>query len=304
MPIQTFPVTDREQWLEMRRQDVTASDIGAVVNCHPYKTALGLWGEKAGDIPDAGDSPAMRRGRWLEPAVLEAVREMKGWMVEPAGIYARDTENRIGCTPDALVRKGEELPHGILQAKTVSKPIFDADWQDGPPLHYQLQTLTEAMLMGVEWAVLAALVIDTFSVDLFTYDIPRHPEAEKRLIDAVRDFWADVEAGREPKADYNRDYEVLKTLRQPDAKAEPVDLSSDNMMPHLLETRAALSERRRWCEQGIEAIDAEVLDKLAGNQAASLPGWKITYKMQQRKETVIPATEFPVLRITRSKADV
>ena len=61
--------TSRDEWLEWRKQDVTASSIGALFNCHPYTTALRLYAEKRGTDFLVEDNKAMRRGRWLEPAV-------------------------------------------------------------------------------------------------------------------------------------------------------------------------------------------------------------------------------------------
>ena len=46
--VERHEITSREAWLELRKQDVTASTIAALFNCHPYTTALRLYAEKRG----------------------------------------------------------------------------------------------------------------------------------------------------------------------------------------------------------------------------------------------------------------
>ena len=101
MTIEIREITSREEWLEWRKQDVTASSIGALFDCHPYTTALKLYAEKRGTEFIVEDNRAMRRGRWLEPAVAKAVKEMRPeWTLISGHEYLRDPELGLGATPD------------------------------------------------------------------------------------------------------------------------------------------------------------------------------------------------------------
>lgn len=301
MTIDRIPITSRAQWLDLRRQDVTASDIGALVGASPYKSRLNLWMEKTGIAVDAHESDLMRRGRWLEPAVLAAVIDQHpDWEVEPLKIYLRDTELRIGATPDAKAII-PEAGEAIIQCKVISKPVFDDKWRDGPPLYYILQTLTEAMLYGTDTAWLAVLVIDTFTADLQMFPVFSHPEAEARIRDEVGKFWQAIKSGGMPIPDYSLDGEILKMIYPPVKGAEPIDLRGDNMLPELLASRAGLKAAAKEGEELINKIDAEIIHKLAGAPAAICDGWKITNSVTHRRETVIPAKSFPVLRVTKLK---
>ena len=200
--IERHAVTDRDSWLALRSLDLTASDIGAAVGIDPYKSRLALYAEKTGMLLPQADNNAMRRGRWLEAAVLSAIREENpDWEVRPAGIYLRDPALRLGATPDALAVTDEP---GItnIQCKVVNRPGYERDWVDGPPLHYQLQTLAEGMLLRADRSLVAALVIDTYSADLYLHPVPRHEAAEARVEASALLFWADVAAGRQPPPDY------------------------------------------------------------------------------------------------------
>lgn len=296
MTTERIPIVDRASWLEMRKQDVTASDIAAIAGLSPYKTALQVWAEKTGRSEGPQENEAMRRGRWLENAVIIALQETKPrWQIWRPNVYLRDKALRLGATPDAVAETSEgEI---IIQCKVVARPVFDA-W-DGPPIAYQLQTLTEAMLWGAKFACIAALVVDTFTAELVIFQVERHPAAEEKIRKAVAQFWADIADGKQPYADYGRDGELLLKLYKPKEGIEPLDLSADNLLPEILEERRGLMDTVKRCEERLAAIKAEVIHKLNGATIAVLPGWSISHKIQHRKEVIIPAKSFPVLRITK-----
>lgn len=292
----TIPVTDRESWLQLRKQDVTASDVAAVFGLHPYRTPLQLWADKTSIGHDTPDNAAMRRGRWLEDAVIAAFKDHHPEctdVVKP-GIYVRAPVYRLGCTPDAICDGGRT----VIQCKTVAAGVFKS-WDDGPPAHYQLQALTEALLLKADHAILAVLVTSAYGAEYREYDIPRHPAAEAKILAGVPEFWKQISDGQTPKADYGPDTELLARIHAPNDALPPLDLSTDNYAGAILEERERLMREKGEIEERLDAIKGELLEKLAGHTLATLPGWKITNRVQTRKETVLKATSFPVLRVSR-----
>jgi putative phage-type endonuclease len=290
----TVPVGTRSEWLERRRQDVTASEIAAVFGLHPYKTPLQLWADKTGVGLEVEENAAMRRGRWLEDAVINACKDNHpDWDIQKPGIYVRAPSIRLGATPDAIANGTINV-----QCKTVAASTFKS-WDGSAPTHYQLQALTEGLLLNAERSILAVLVTSAFGAEYHEYEIPRHPAAEAKIVDAVPQFWKKIEAGEAPRAEYGEDTELLGKLYAPDDGLPLLDLSADNYIGALLEERARLSDEKKSIEDRIDQIKGEVLEKLAGHTTAMLPGWKISNKVQSRKETIIKATSFPVLRISR-----
>lgn len=300
MPIESRPITSRAEWLEWRKQDVTASDVAAACGLSPWKSALGLWAEKAGLVPDQGETNLMRRGRWLEPAVLAAIRERHPhWKVFPAGVYVRDPEIRLGATPDAIVEFPERSP-GIIQCKVVARPVFET-WEGEVPLAYQLQTLTEAMLMGAFEAYLAALVIDTYEADLQVFKIDRNEAAEEAIVRAVKAFWDDVKQGLQPKVDYQVDHDVVRTLRPPKKQIEALDLASDNRLAELCHRMDALKALHKERQGEMDAIHTEIVDKLHGAPLAFTQEHKLKYYIRKWGEYTVAAGQAATLLITRRK---
>lgn len=292
------PKKDRAAWLELRRRDVTASDVAAVCGVSPWKTALRVYLEKTGEVPEDSDSNLMRRGLWYEPAVIEAALYSTDWLsLTPARVYLRDPALRLGATPDAVGTDAEG--QFIVQLKVVERIAFET-W-DGPPLPYQLQTLTEAMLWGAPRAFLAVLINEPFGAEFISYPIPRNPGAEARIRRDVARFWEDVAAGRAPSADYSRDGDSLRALYPPRPDVPVADLRGDNYMTTLLDERAGLKAAVKTAEARLDAIDAEIVEKLAGAEAATCDGWRISHKIVDRAAYTVPARSFPQLRITKPK---
>lgn len=290
-------ITDRATWLALRAQDLTASDIGAAAGLDHFKTPLALYAEKTGQLV-VSDNNLMRRGRWLEAAVLEAIRdEHPTWEVRKSSLYLRDPDLRLGATPDAFVWDD----HGIMtncQCKVVSKPSYERYWSDGPPMAYVLQCLTECMLSDAPQGMLAALVVDTYSADLFLHPVPRHEAAEARVRAIAANWHQRLAAGLPPPADYARDAETVAAL-WPNSQADPVlDLTGDNRLADLLPARAMLKAEIADLGEQVEALDTEIRVKLGAAEKAVLPGWRISCKTVNRNEYTVPASTYRQLRIT------
>ena len=177
MTVERIPAGDRAAWLALRKRDVTASEIAALFDAHPYKTRFGLYADKTGAGVDAGDNPAMRRGRILEPAVAEAWFEERRERLVKCDEYLRCSVRRIGATPDYTRPNGEPV-----ELKTVAPERWE-EWGNTPPLAYQLQALVQAMLMDAPRAWLAVMV-DNRAKDLLGRTATT---AEQRLQGTIED---------------------------------------------------------------------------------------------------------------------
>lgn len=275
-------ITSTGTWLEWRRKDITASRIAALFDEHPYLTRDQLAAEMRGE---AGEPPnsAMRAGSILEAGFPFAVRQDgKPWDLIKATTYHRLPELRLGCTPDFWI--GDD---GLLQAKTVSREQWEA-WRGHPPLAYTLQTLTELLVTGRAWGVLA-LMIRAGGYPVHYFDVPRHDGAERRILDAVAAWWAAWDAGGlaepVPSAEIAADVD----------DGSHRDLSADNLLRAILPERAVLKAQVSAAEKRIKEIDYEIKQRIGRARTAWLPGWSLSFAMQSRKP--MPATEFRVLRV-------
>ena len=308
MTIERREITSREEWLEWRKADMNASNIGALFHCHPYVTALRLYAEKRGTEFPFEDNKAMRRGRWLEPAVGKAVEELRpNWVVLPAHEYLRDPDLRLGATPDFYVDVTGKYdasgnnPRGILQTKTVAPSVYARDWNDGTevPLWIILQATVEAMLADADFIAIAALLVDAHNMDCVIHEMERNPAAEDKIKRVVKEFWSNVEQGIEPEPYFPRDADTIRAMWK--REAEPpieIDLSGDNRIPALLEERATLKAVEKDAHDRIESLNTQLIYAMKDAAVATgIDGWRITYKTQHTKAYTVAERDARVLRI-------
>lgn len=296
MTIERRAVAAREQWLQWRKSDLTASDLGAVAGVDEYRSPLAVYAEKRGLITPE-ENALMRRGRWFESAAASALRErLDDWAIENPHAYFREVETRLACTPDRFgYPPSGELVN--IQIKTIAAPSFE-NWNGTPPLSYQIQTAAEGYLVDAARSLLAVLVVSTYGAELELFDIPRHPAAEEKCRQLAVEFWRNMEAGLMPSPDYRRDGDVIAAMHPAHVPAKLADLSADNRLHEILPRRAELKAAINKATEEVATIDAELRDKLGDAEGGELPGWKLSLKLQHRKESITPAWSGRVLRVT------
>lgn len=314
MTITRTPIPTREDWLAMRATNIGASEIAALFGASQFKTHLQLWAEKSGQISDQGpSSQIMERGLILEPAVAEAVRVLRpDWRLEKNQDYYASAEWRIGATPDYLAYDPVRESVGVVQTKAIAMPEYQEKWQDGPPTGYILQTAQELLLYGehfrkaigdapIGWGAIGVLAISSYGYEKQVWEFERHSGAEARIIRAASAFWAGVESGNPPPADFTRDGDTIRSL-YPTDDGSMVDLSGDNRLAFLLAERARLQEdlaTAKPAEKELDAVNTEIRAKLGAASVAICDGWEVSHKLQHRKAT--EASSFRVLRTKRIK---
>lgn len=320
MAIERIPISgpdgriNREAWLALRTQDITASDVPAVCGQGLYGSPAKVWAEKRGLLPPQEMTAAMERGLWGEAAVFEAIGwRFPDWEVRRAKIYMRDGAARIGATPDGAAIIPSRDGVVVVQAKVIAEPVFRADWlinsdddiafgEAEPPLAYQLQTLTEAMLADACAGVLAVLVVGAFRWSLRTFWVERHADAETMIRERVTAFWRDyLDPGVQPPIDPARDDALVRRLFPQDDGTE-IDLSTDNAMPILLDEREVIKARLKADKDRCEAIETDIKGKLGTHTYGRLAdGRLVSWKLQQRKAYTVSETSFRVLRVVKGR---
>lgn len=301
--IDRIAITDRDQWLKLRGQDITASIAGCLLGVHPYITPLGAYLLKSGAITeDPEETAPMRRGRLLEPVAVQMLREEQpGWLFEdyPVGMYYRDPLARLGATPDCLVYD-ENNKFGVVQFKTVEPGIFRKQWKDedgtvSPPLWVVCQAIVEAHLTGAKWAAVAAMVVG-FGIELHVIPVPIHIGIIDRIKFEVGNFWDRITRNDPFPPDYARDGKLIARL-YPEANGHIVDLSSDNQLPIIAAEDLRLAADIKELDARRKAIKAEFLAKIGSAAGATFQGGRVTANTVNRKAYSVAATSYRDVRV-------
>ena len=290
----------------LRATDLTASDFAAAIGDSPFKTPLELYAEKTGHLQPKGETAVMKRGRLLEQVAITMAREEHpDWDIRyPLNLYLRDPELRLGATPDAQ-RVNADGSVTNMQIKVINRRIFEDEWvPSGPPLHYVLQTGIEGMLMDAEGSMIIALVVDYAALELFYFDVPRHPDAEAQFKEHAKAFWDNVITGNRPAADLKRDAATLVALFPKSVKDPVLDLSQENQLPGMLDKRIVLKEEIKHREAEVDEIETYIKDKLGPAERATLPGWKITWPTKHRRSYTVAAKDYRRLYISKTDEDI
>ncbi len=315
MTVQKIAITSREQWLSLRSQDVTASVAACLLggdedeDGHPFITPYKLWNLKSGIVAeDPEETSAMRRGRLLEPAAVQMIREdCPDWELEPYphGYYYRDPEAHLGATPDLTARCRSNGRRGVIQIKNVEPSVFRRKWCDDdgdlrPPLWPVVQGIIEAHLVEAEWAAVAVMTVG-FGANLHIVPVPIHAG----IVDCVRAetvaFWRSIRAGIPPDPDPRRDGNLVERLYRGDG--ETIDLTGDNAVVALLDEKAQLAKTAAEAKARLKEIKCELLLKLRGAPAARLgDGRLLTAKRVECKAHAVAASSYVKIGIKEARS--
>lgn len=275
---------------------------------------------------------ALRTGRQVEAAeryTLVRNADNPWCFCTPDGWVWDNEDARYSPSP-----AGIEFPaKGIVQAKTAFS-LNKHDWDQEPPDYYRVQLQHEMLASGCTWGTLAVLFIDqgtltrivnavlsgplltvdqrdTLLMDIVTaiephvdfrfFDYEADAEFQADLLAAEQAFMGLIDAGVAPSTD------ASESCRRAIHRLHPRDNGESVPLPvEWLEHSARLAELKAQ-KSGTEKEIAELenaLKAIIGDATYGvLPdGSRYSLKTQSRKEHIVAACEFRVLRKEKGKA--
>jgi predicted phage-related endonuclease len=308
-------ITSREQGLALRKDFIGGSEVAITLGLANFGSLAELYAEKKGLRPPLVDSGVLRRGRWGEAAVFQALSEERPeWEVQRAAVHVQDTEHKIACTVDGFGKRPDRDGIGVLETKVIARSRFQG-WLDSPedsgidgaatpPPAYMLQTLAGMMLNDCSWGVLAVLINGEFDWTLRLFDIERNPAIEDRILEGVAAFWRDYfDPGIMPPFEPQRDAALIRLLYPKDNGTE-IDLTGDNRALMLVDEWIEVGAARKRLEKSEKNIKTELQGKIREHTYARLAdGRRLSFKHQHRKAHPVPASDFRVLRLLNNKSE-
>lgn len=288
--------SDRAEWLEARRSGIGSSDAAAVLGASPFASPLSVYTDKLGETGEQEETEAMRWGTLLEPVVIAEFGKVTGRPVLRDGDLVRSNDHPFmlaTCDASQTKERWSGVP-GVLEIKTSGF----GNWEDGIPRHVWVQIQHQMAVTGKTWGSVAVLLGGN---RLKWADVERDDKfIAETLIPELADFWQRVQDRRPPKPDGSESArEALKAL-YPDDDGSTVQLPGD--LIDLDREREALRLQRKDMDARLELIDQEIKAAIGGASAGVLAsGVTYTHKLQHRKETVLAATSFRVLRRTEKR---
>lgn len=273
---------NRDEWLALRKQDVTSTEVSALFNESKYMTAYELACLKAGDIED--QFQPNERSEWgqdLEASIAKAVARKYGVRVRKKNEYMRLPDVRAGASFDfeifgkTRIKNGEIIDdyrlrtaqimggRGLLEIKNVDSLIFKNEWEVGTepqaPPHIEIQLQHQLMVSGYTWGVIAALVGGNKLHLITRYaDEAVHLKMQKR----ITNFWADLTNGVYPPITMPDDAWVIKKIYSHAEPGKLLDARGDKVPNGMLD----LIARYEQCAR----IEKKIKDRKSTAQAELL----------------------------------
>jgi putative phage-type endonuclease len=210
------------------REGIGGSDIGAVMNKNPWKSAYTLWAEKSGLISDQVEpSMPMKLGTAFEPAIRDLFQaENKEWLtVYETGTWASVENPNLKANPDGII----EWKNGKLSVLEIK---FTRQYWDELPEHYNLQVQHYLQVLGLD----TGMVVAVAGGDYREFEVSKDESLIASMKEAVRGFYGFLEANKAP--DYDGSDSTYETVRELSEGLEEGDIELGSLWSNLTSTKA------------------------------------------------------------------
>ena len=183
--------SSHDEWLAEREKGIGASEVAAILGLSPWDTPFSLWLKKTHQAEPEPENFAMRRGHYLEDAVVQWWQDETGEKVIKASaadiIYVHPDYDFMRATPDRIVRGRKKMLEVKSTAGYMGEEIPD---------YYLAQCIYQMYVTGIHEEELIYIQGDlTFGRFKVQYDA----EFAEFIAQKVKEFWNDcVIGGKEP----------------------------------------------------------------------------------------------------------
>lgn len=255
-----------------RSQFIGGSDAAAVLGISPWLTPYQLWLHKVSPVVSE-DTPATRRGKLLEPVVLQMLEEEHGIVVAQRNVRYFDQEHPfLASEVDAETADGTNI-----EIKTVS-PFKASEWGDSGtdeiPVHYTAQAQHNLMVTGRVLCLFGVLIGD----DLRTYRVERDDAIISTLRQREIEFWENVRSLTPPPPSNLEDVAALFPLDN--GESVEADETTEAAYRELVNLRRIMSELEAQQDVLVQQIQT------AMGAASSLTGQGRTLAMWKAQKAV------------------
>lgn len=284
MRISTAGMT-RAEWLETRRRGIGGSEAAAVCGVNPHRSAMSVYLDKLGELPEEDAGERAYWGTVLEDVVARhyaevndaKVRRVNYIMIDPARPYMLANLDR------EVLKDGARYGY---EGKTTDARNA-AQWDgEAVPVNYVYQVQHYMSVTGFPFFDVACLIGGNTYVQRRVY---RDPE----LIEIIREreaaFWLSVETRTPPEWDGSADgWEVLKKLHPTSEPGKEIELPQE--MAAVLAMYQQLEAERKSAAADVKAIEQQrdqykqaLCAAMGDAEIAHLNGYTLSYKTSVRK---------------------
>lgn len=286
------------EWLPQKNTGIGSSEAAGAVGLSEYMTPLSIYSRKVGRMPPVEETKAMRRGKRMEPFVVEDFTELTGIAsaVYPMGLYRHANEPFMLATPDCLLASNELLECKTTNWRMASKLGYEGT--DDVPTEYVCQAQQQLAVTGLLVCHVAVLIdcetLRTFRVDRNDRLIDAMTEAERELWERIQN-----QDPPEPNWEHRSTPRLIREVYGCVETGKVIELSDDVRQLWLLrEEWAAKKNEAEKIEKELKARvsvamgDAEFGDLGDGRAVKKHVGKRKGYTVEESVVSTIRAVKF------------
>lgn len=304
MTIETLHPKDEQDWLNMRKQDVTSTEVAALFGCNPYVTHFELWHRKREDLAVTFEqNERMKWGNRLQDAIAAGIAEEQDWEIRRMTEYIHDTELRLGASFDFEFKVRASGEKGILEIKNVDGLAFRDGWLvegeniEAPP-HIEIQVQTQIALKGCDRNMIGALIGGNRLV-LITREVDF--TVIKEIKNRVRKFWISIMANEPPAPDFARDAAFISKLYGYASPGSVVSVEGNNQILSLALQYKEAGAKEKAAKTAKDAAKAEILTMIGTAEKVIGDGFLISAGMVGPKHVEYDAEGYRNWRVNWKK---
>lgn len=282
MATEIIVTASQEQWLELRKKDVTSTESAALFGMSPYLTHFDLWHRKrTGIVPEFKTNDRMSWGNRLEAAIAHGIAEEQGWEVKPMKEYLRDPDLRMGSSFDFVITNLGEPVH--LEIKNVDYLAFRDGWiehDDGSieaPEHIEMQVQHQMGVSGFKRSFIGAFIGGNRGVVI---ERLRDDDVIAAIRAKVADFWRTVDAGLEPDPVMPGDAEVIIRLNQYAKPGKILSADGDETLRDLLLEYKAAAKAEANAKEDKDVAKAKIFTHIGDAEKVLTSEFSVSCALQ------------------------
>jgi len=276
------------QWHELRRRGIGGSDAAAVAGFNPWKSKVGVFLEKTGQVAPQEAGEAAYWGNQMEDVVAKEFSKRSGLKVKRSNILYRHPEHQfmLGNVDRVITDNGRK---GILECKTASAFLKDewiipgtenTDFADRVPDHYMIQLQHYLKTLELDFGFFAVLIGgNTFKMKY----VERDEQMITYLVQMEKQFWEDhIQKGIPPLVDGTDASTNLLNYLYPTSKPDSVIQLSSEVEPLMSQIREAQQEVKA-AEFKLDTAKNQIKAMMEDHEVAMYGGEKVfTWKSSER----------------------
>lgn len=270
-----------------------------------FGTPLTEWIRLTGrQVDQTEDNAVLRFGRESEPMHRRWLEDdTKGRTEDAPGVLQHDTIPWLAVTPDGFIwMPVAQAGATIAERKLVLElkapiPQTLKKWKDGAPVMHKVQAALYMYVLDVDGALVSAL--SQTKGPLYSI-VERDRKFEQFMIEVLGHFM-DYHVAKDipPKVTGKNDERSAVMRSHPRENGLSIDLDRDKFEP-IFDDLATVQARIKADELTEERLKTELALAIAPNSEGICGPWRATYRWQSRAAHMVRASEFPVLRTSRS----